>query len=220
MMSSCGYTQEKSQVGSGDIEFLYSMVRYHKPRRIVEIGAGGSTRITAAALERNFSETQEKAKLISIDPYAEYFLKSFRDSVDTFMEFNLIEKPIQFVDLAIFKSLKENDILFVDSSHVFKQGSDVEFEFLNVYPILKKGVIVHLHDIFVPFDYPLEWNMKEYLFLNEQYFLEVFLQFNIKFKVLASLSMVAHHENRVFLETLKDYHKGRKPGSFWMRAAL
>ena len=125
---------------------------------------------------------------------------------------------MQLVELSIFESLEENDILFMDSSHVFKQGSDVEFEFLKIYPILKKEVIVHLHDVFFPFDYPIEWNMKRYWFWNEQYFLEVFLQFNSKFEVLASLSMVAYRDNLIFLDTISAYYETINPGSFWMKA--
>ncbi|GAG29698.1 unnamed protein product, partial [marine sediment metagenome] len=82
---------------------------------------------------------------------------------------------------------------------------------------LKKGVIVHLHDIFFPFDYPIEWNMKRYWFWNEQYFLEAFLQFNSKFEVLASLSMVAYHDNSIFLDAINAYYETRNPGSFWMK---
>lgn len=83
---------------------------------------------------------------------------------------------------------------------------------------LQKGVIVHLHDIFFSFDYPIEWNMKRYWFWNEQYSLEVFLQFNSKFEVLASLSMVAYHDNSVFLDAISAYSATRNPGSFSMEA--
>lgn len=77
---------------------------------------------------------------------------------------------------------------------------------------------MHIHDIFFPLDYPLKWNMKRYRFWNEQYFLETFLQSNMKFETLVSLSMVSHHDNAIFLENIKLYHESRVPGSFWMRA--
>ena len=225
IISSFGYVEEKLFFMSGDAEFLYSIVRHMKPRKIVEIGAGGSTQIIASALRMNFSVNAKRTRFISVEPYPKHFLKYLEDSCNSFMEFYLVKKPVQLVDLSIFESLEENDILFVDSSHVFKQGSDVEVEFKKIYPILKKGVIVHLHDIFFPFDYPIEWNMKGYRFWNEQYFLEVFLQFNNKFEVLASLSMVAYHDNSIFLDTIKAYHQICNPGyrqmnpsSFWMKA--
>ncbi|MFC1718854.1 class I SAM-dependent methyltransferase [Candidatus Poribacteria bacterium] len=218
VISSCGYSEETSALISGDAEFLYSMVRHMKPRRVIEIGGGGSTQITAAALRMNFRDL-EKTEFVCIDPYPRDFLKDFSDRYGEFMRFRLLEMPVQLVDLSLFDSLGENDILFVDSSHVFKQGSDVEFEFLRIYPILTKGVIVHLHDMFFPFDYPIEWNLKRYLFWNEQYFLEAFLQFNSKFEVLASLSMVAYHDNSTFMDSIEVYDETKKPGSFWMRVA-
>lgn len=216
-LSYCGYMESTSGLVSGDAEFLYSMVRDRKPRRIVEVGAGGSTQIMAAALRGNFLETHTKTTFCSIDPYPRSFLRTLKSKVEPFMEFTLLQKQVQEVDLSLFESLEENDILFVDSSHVFKQGSDVEFEFLSIYPVLRAGVVVHIHDIFFPFDYPQEWNTKEYWFWNEQYFLETFLQFNSKFEVLASLSLVLHHSSQVFTENIDAYH-GNRGQSFWMRA--
>ena len=218
ILSSFCYKNPRPQNSSnGDKEFLYSLIRDKKPRSVIEIGAGRSTQIIAAALKMNFAETQEKAGLISIDPYPQQFLKNLKGNVDSFMEFVLLEEFVQCSDLSMFESLETNDILYVDSSHVFKQGSDVEFEFLSIYPILNKGVIVHIHDIFFPFDYPLDWNMKKYRFWNEQYFLETFLLFNGDFKVLASLSMVAHYDKAVFFDTIKAYHGTGRSGAFWMR---
>ncbi len=216
IISCCGYTEEKSGYLSGDAQFLYSIARHMKPRKVVEIGSGSSTQVIAAALRMN-SETAGRSSFISVEPYPKHFLKNFGDDCSDFMEFRLVSKPVQLIDLSIFESLEENDILFVDSSHVFKQGSDVEFEFLKIYPILKNGVIVHLHDIFFPFDYPIEWNMKQCRFWNEQYFLETFLQFNSRFEVLASLSMLAYQDKSIFLNAIKSYHETRAPGSFWMK---
>ena len=86
------------------------------------------------------------------------------------------------MDLNIFKTLQENDILFIDSSHVLKLDSDVLFYFTKIFPLLNKNVLVHIHDIFFPYDYPLDW-LKEGRFWNEQYMLYVFLQYNTKFKI-------------------------------------
>ncbi len=216
VISSYGYSENKSGLLSGDTEFLYSMIRYKKPRIVIEVGTGGSTAIMIAALKKNFCETQQKTKFISIDPYPKKILSSIKKKSNNFMEFSLIEKMVQDVDLSVFESLVENDILFVDSSHVFKQGSDVEFEFLSLYPILRKGVIVHIHDIFFPFDYPLKWNITNNRFWNEQYFLETFLQFNSKFEIVASLSMVSYYNNEIFSDNIKAFHKEHTPGSFWM----
>ena len=218
IFSAFGYSEDSSGLISGDAEVLYAMVREKKPSRIIEIGSGGSTKIIAAALRMNFIENSQKSQLISIEPYPQDFLKDFANVSKYFLEFSLLNQKVEAVDLSVFESLQTNDILFVDSSHVFKSGSDVEFEFLQVYPRLQTGVLVHIHDIFFPYDYPIEWNLKESRYWNEQYFLETFLQFNKKFEVLASLSMVSYYKNSVFLENINAYNEERLPGSFWMIA--
>lgn len=218
IFSAFGYSEDSSALISGDAEVLYAMVREKKPSRIIEIGSGGSTKIIAAALKMNFIENSQKSQLISIEPYPQDFLKDFANLSKDFLEFSLLTQKVESVDLSVFESLQTNDILFVDSSHVFKSGSDVEFEFLQVYPRLPTGVLVHIHDIFFPYDYPIEWNLKESRYWNEQYFLETFLQFNKKFEILASLSMVSHYNNSVFLDNINAYNEERLPGSFWMIA--
>jgi predicted O-methyltransferase YrrM len=218
IFSAFGYSEDTSALISGDAEVLYAMVREKKPSRIIEIGSGGSTKIIAAALKMNFIENSQKSQLISIEPYPQDFLKDFANVSKDFLEFSLLTQKVEAVDLSVFESLQTNDILFVDSSHVFKSGSDVEFEFLQVYPRLQTGVLVHIHDIFFPYDYPIEWNLKESRYWNEQYFLETFLQFNKKFKILASLSMVSYYKNSVFLDNINAYNEARLPGSFWMIA--
>ncbi|MBC1193980.1 class I SAM-dependent methyltransferase [Microcystis aeruginosa BLCCF158] len=218
IFSAFGYSEDSSGLISGDAEVLYAMVREKKTNRVIEIGSGGSTKIIAAALRMNFLENSQKSQLISIEPYPQDFLKDFANVSKDFLEFSLLTQKVEAVDLSVFESLQTNDILFVDSSHVFKSGSDVEFEFLQVYPRLQTGVLVHIHDIFFPYDYPIEWNLKESRYWNEQYFLETFLQFNKKFEVLASLSMVSYYKTSVFLENINAYNKDRLPGSFWMIA--
>ena len=130
----------------------------------------------------------------------------------------LIDAPVQQVSLAEFERLRENDILFIDSSHVLKIGSDVEFLFLEVLPRLNPGVIVHIHDIFLPANYPRRWVVDELRFWNEQYILQAFLAFNRAFEVLwaASYMNIKHPER---LESaFPSYKRGqRPPGSFWMR---
>ncbi|MFM8307290.1 MAG: class I SAM-dependent methyltransferase [Microcystis aeruginosa] len=218
IFSAFGYSEDSSGLISGDAEVLYAMVREKKPNRVIEIGSGGSTKIIAAALRMNFRENSQKSQLISIEPYPQDFLKEFANVSKDFLEFSLLTQKVEAVDLSVFESLQTNDILFVDSSHVFKSGSDVEFEFLQVYPRLQTGVLVHIHDIFFPYDYPIEWNLKESRYWNEQYFLETFLQFNKKFEVLASLSMVSYYKNSVFLDNINAYNEERLPRSFWMIA--
>jgi hypothetical protein len=96
----------------------------------------------------------------------------------------LIIDKVQNVSLSEFNKLEKNDILLIDSSHVLKIGSDVQYEYLEILPRLKKGVIVHVHDIFSPSEYPREWVLEDYRFWNEQYLLCAFLSFNSAFEVL------------------------------------
>jgi predicted O-methyltransferase YrrM len=156
---------------SFDAAVYYSLIRRLQPERIVEIGSGYSTRIANAALERN-----GEGRLTCIEPHPER-LNGLRLEVD------LIPQRVEEIDVEFFSFLEANDILFIDSSHTVKFGSDVCYEFLQVLPTLRSGVWVHVHDIFFPHDYPAEWLVKRRLALNEQYLLEAFLSFNRDFAV-------------------------------------
>ena len=153
-----------------DAIVYYSLIRHLKPRRIIEIGGGYSTRIANKALAANLS-----GRLTCIEPYPEDRLNGSQFSVQ------LITKRVEEIDVSFFSCLEENDILFIDSSHTVKFGSDVCYEFLEILPSLKHGVWVHVHDIFFPHDYPAEWLLTRRLALNEQYLLEAFLSFNTAF---------------------------------------
>jgi len=146
----------------------------NKPKKIIEIGSGNSTLLTYnTKLMFNLD-----IDIICIEPYPSDCLKKLNDTG----KITLIQSCLENVDLNIFNTLTENDILFIDSSHVLKLDSDVMFYFTKIFPLLNKNVLIHIHDIFFPYDYPLEW-LKEGRFWNEQYFLYVFLQYNSKFKI-------------------------------------
>ena len=204
---------------SVDGEIYYCMIRYFKPKRIIEIGAGYSTYLAAQALLKNKEEYGINAKLIAIEPYPNDTLRKGFPGLT-----KLIETKVQEVDLSEFRKLKENDILFIDSSHVLKIGNDVQYEFFEILPKLSKGVLLHLHDIFLPAEYPKKWVLKKYLFWNEQYLLQAFLTFNSSFEILwASNYMLVNYLEKLkstFTSyTLKQpehtltYH----PSSFWIR---
>jgi hypothetical protein len=158
-----------------DAAVYYSLIRHLKPQRIIEIGGGYSTSIAGKALTRN-----GEGSLTCIEPYPEERLAVAELSVE------LIRKRVEEIDVDFFRCLEANDILFIDSSHAVKFGSDVCYEFLEVLPVLKPGVWIHVHDIFFPHDYPAEWLIDRRLALNEQYLLEAFLAFNRDFKVVLS----------------------------------
>jgi len=156
-----------------DAAVLYSLIRHLRPRRVIEIGSGYSTRFAHKALTRN----ADGGRLTCIEPHPEERLNGLRLSVE------VIQKRVEEIDVDFFSCLEANDNLFIDSSHTVKFGSDVCYEFLEVLPTLRPGVWVHVHDIFFPHDYPAEWLLKRRLALNEQYLLEAFLSFNREFQV-------------------------------------
>jgi len=196
-----------------DASILYSMVRYFKPKRILEIGSGFSTYLSAQALTKN-KENHDECELTVIDPYPNATIRGGFPGLS-----RVILKEVQDVDLTEFEKLNSNDILFIDSSHVLKLGGDVQFLFLEVLPRLNKGVFVHFHDIFLPENYPREWTLQKYMFWTEQYLLQAFLTFNDAYKVV----WAGNYIYRKFPEELKTAfnlvwkQKGIGPGSFWLK---
>ena len=172
-----GFHEENVYFRGGDALMLYVFLRDLKPAKMVEIGQGFSTRIALAALEKNAAETGVTCEFVSIDPYA----RLAEDQMPKGVALHLLKQELQSVDL---NPLLENcDFLFVDSSHVYKFGSDVEYEFTRIYPQLRPGTRLHLHDIYSPYHYHLACIIHEKQFWNEQYMLENFLMFNSAFEV-------------------------------------
>jgi predicted O-methyltransferase YrrM len=207
-----GFVFGNTSIESVDAEILHAMVRSFKPRHFVEIGSGFSTKVAAGAMALNHSEGAQ-AKLTAIEPYPSQFLRNpLAHPID------LIEKKVQEVPLEFFRSLSSSDILFIDSSHVCKIGSDVHYEFLEILPNLASGVVVHVHDIFLPREYPKEWVKDWHRYWNEQYLLQAFLAFNSEFEVLWSGSWM-HLKSPDLLESVfKSYSRHTKwPASLWMR---
>lgn len=125
---------------------------------------------------------------------------------------------ISDVDLTIFDELKENDIFFIDSSHVLRAGGDVFVEYLHIVPKLNKGVLIHIHDIFLPYEYPKDWILNKRLFWTEQYLLQAFLAFNSEFEVLLAVNYLATHYPGELSKKCPVWAKlKRGHGSFWIR---
>ena len=120
------------------------------------------------------------------------------------------------IDLEFFSQLDSGDILFIDSSHTVRIGGDVNYLFLEVLPRLKPGVIVHVHDIFFPFDYRREWVLDEFRFWTEQYLLQAFLTFNSEFEVLLANNYLSHYHKDA-VKTVFPSLPSWGGGSFWMR---
>ena len=188
------------------------MIRHFKPKKIIEIGSGYSTLLSAKAILKNEAEG-DKCYLKAIEPYPNEIIKKGFPGLG-----KLIIDEAQNIPLSEFKELKENDIIFIDSSHVLKLGSDVKYEYLEILPSLEKGVIAHVHDIFLPKEYPREWVFSKHRFWNEQYLLQAFLTFNTNFEILWA-SQYMHLKNPEKLEMAFNSYKREKtsPGSFWIR---
>lgn len=196
-----------------DGQILYCMIRNFKPKRIFEIGSGNSTYLSAQALLMNKKENNQECELVAIDPYPNDVLCNGFPGLS-----KLIAQKVQDINLSEFNKLEENDILFIDSSHVLKIGSDVQYEFLEILPRLKKGVIVHFHDIFLPAEYPRNWVLESFRFLNEQYLLQAFLAFNVNFQVLWAGSYMHLTYPEKLEEAFSAYRQNKGiPGSFWIR---
>jgi hypothetical protein len=191
-----------------DIVMLYTMLAEFKPKKYIEIGSGNSTKVAFKAR----TEQKLTTEIISIDPMPRAEIDKLADKV--------IREPFENIDYNIAELLNENDILFVDNSHRILPNSDSMVFYLELLPKLKKGVIVHIHDIYLPYDYPQFMCDR---FYSEQYGLAMYLLANpAKFgticpnyyifedKELSGLiSPVWDHENLRGVE--------RHGGSFWIR---
>jgi predicted O-methyltransferase YrrM len=171
---------------------LYSMMRHYKPKRMIEIGSGFSS---AVMLDTNEFFFNKQIDLTFIDPYPERLLSLM--SEDDKKNATVIISDAQVIELDIFKKLEAGDILFIDSSHVAKTGSDVNYILFEILPILKSGVIIHFHDIFFPFEYPKDWVYKRFNW-NEDYFLRAFLMYNNAFEIKLFSDYIHLHHKEAF----------------------
>jgi predicted O-methyltransferase YrrM len=172
------YDPENSMFGFGSGLILFAMMRHYKPKRIIEIGSGHTS---ALMLDTNDRFMDRKMELTFIEPYPQRLHRLLKEEDKT--SCTIYEKTAQEIPASCFEPLEENDILFIDSSHVTKIGSDVNRIFFEILPSLKPGVIIHFHDIYWPFEYPLAW-IQQGRAWNEAYLLRAFLQYNEHFEIL------------------------------------
>jgi hypothetical protein len=190
-----------------DAAILYHLIREKKPKMLVEIGSGASTEIAMAALRKNREEGHD-FKMYAIEPYPHPDLLKLKDP-----GFTLLQKDLQKVEIDL---IKNTDLLFIDSTHVSRIDSDVNYEILELVPKLKKGALVHWHDIVMPMNYWKDWIDDGNQFWNESYLLHAFLLFNRAFKIVWASNYLKINElekmKRVF-PYLKDNHRLT---SFWV----
>jgi len=194
---------------SGDAEYWYNLIRLKKPKTIIEIGSGHSTKMARMAITMNESnDAMYKCNHVCIEPYEMPWLEK--------LGIEVIRKKVEDMEPEFFRKLEANDILFIDSSHMIRPQGDVLFEYLELIPTLKPGVIVHIHDIFSPRDYLSEWIIDEMRFWNEQYLLESFLSHNNDWKIIGALNLLKHNHFELLKDKCPRLTKEREPGSFYM----
>ena len=177
-----------------DAIFLHCFLRKHEPAKIIEVGSGFSSAVLLDTAERFFSR-QPDVTLIEPDPVRlKHVLKPGDEKRVT-----MIEEKVQSVPTSLFESLSPGDLLFIDSSHVMKCGSDVQFLFFEIIPSLPKGIFVHVHDVFYPFEYPHEW-LEEGRYWNENYFVRAFLAYNSEWNIAFFNSFI----EQTFESTLRE----------------
>lgn len=191
-----------------DAIIYYCMLCFLKPKKLIEVGSGFSSALAIDVNELNF---KNEIKMTFIEPYPDRLNKLLKDN-DSHI---ILEEKVQNVSLDIFKELDENDILFIDSSHTAKAGSDVNYLIFEVLPRLKKGVYVHFHDVFWPFEYPKEW-IYDGRSWNEVYLLRAFLQYNNTFSIKLWNQYLAEFYEAIFTEFMPQCLKNTG-GSLWLR---
>ena len=189
-----------------DALVYWAMIREHRPSRVVEIGSGFSTLLAAQAVLRNGC-----GRVTAIDPFPREFVRRNDLGID------LVVRAAEEIDPEVLLSLRPGDIVFVDSSHVVRQGGDVNWFFLSVLPRLNRGVFVHVHDVYLPFDYPIELMQRRNVYWTEQYLLQSYLTHNVQSKVLFGSRFAAH----AFPDETARAFSGvdsLSGASFWIRA--
>jgi len=191
---------------NADALVQYGLVRSRQPRRFVEIGCGFSSLLLARALATN----ETPCRVVQVEPFPD---RAIFDALPQDWERHLT--ILQRAPLGVFDDLDAGDVLFYDGSHCSKVASDVNWFFFRVLPRLRPGVLIHMHDIFLPSDYPEPWIFERGQTWNEQYLLQAFLMNNERYRVTIANRYLWHHE----ASTLDRLYGGVQPSygcSFWM----
>jgi hypothetical protein len=203
------YFYENDQYPLLDAEFLYTALCHFKPKTMIEVGSGFSSLITA---DVNCRILKSQLNFTCIEPFPRQFLIDGVNGIT-----RLVQQKVEDIELSFFDQLDAGDILFIDSSHVSKCGSDVNHLFFKVLPKLKKGVMVHIHDIFLPDEYPKIWVIDQGRNWNEQYLLRAFLQYNSDWKVMWAGHFMGTRHTTAVQEVFPNYPKLGGGGSFWIK---
>lgn len=197
----------------GDAEPCYLMMRSLKPRRVIELGSGMSSKLIASALERNRAEGSA-VRYDVYDLYPEDHIGKKRvEGVD-----ELHKTSVQSLPLETFDALEAGDVLFIDTSHVLRVGSDVEYEYAQILPRLKPGVIVHIHDIFLPLEYPKAWIFEQNWCWNEQYVVQAILANGGGYETLYAAAFMWKRKGAELAERWPHFDpQSCLPAALWLR---
>lgn len=198
---------ENGSYGPVDADVLYAIVRAAEPKRIVELGSGYTSHVIAEANRRN----QREADYRAYDPYPGVAQPGLPGLTE------LARTPAQGLPAEVFTALGENDLLIVDTTHTVKTGGDVNHVVLDILPLLGPGVLVHFHDIFLPWEYPRKWAEDYGLYWAEQYLLQAFLSLNAEYEVVCALYALSRRHPERLRELVSSWREGVAPGAFWIR---
>ena len=207
---------ENSSFSFGCAAAAHCIIRDRKPRRLIEIGSGMSSIVLSAALSFNERDGAEPTAYTIVDPYPSPRLKTLPGTQP-----NVVPERVEVVDTGLFEQLERGDIVFIDSGHVVRIGGDVNFLVLDVLPRLKPGVVIHFHDIGLPYEYPKVYatNAAFRMLWTEAYLLQAFLACNSDFEVLLGMAYLMKDRPDAFRQAFPLFdpvrHKSTS-GSFWI----
>jgi predicted O-methyltransferase YrrM len=208
------YYYDNKYFGHADATSLYFMIRHFSPKKIIEVGSGFSS---AVMLDVNERFCNNAIELTFIEPYPNRLRSLLKESDRKITD--IIVSNLQDVDVKYFEQLEKDDILFIDSTHVSKTGSDVNYLLFNIFPSLKSGVIIHIHDIFYPFEYPKEWVIygNGRFGWNEAYILRAFLTHQNQYKILMFNDFMQSFHKQGILLNMPNYNQHGRGGSIYLR---
>jgi hypothetical protein len=209
---------DNSSFSYGCAAATHALIRKLRPRRLIEAGSGFSSRVIAAALRMNEKDSGQRAEYTVVDPFPGKALERLGGIG------RVLRQRVELLDAEVFRALEENDILFVDSGHTVRTGGDVNFLVLDVLPRLAPGVVVHFHDIPLPYDYAEVYftNPRFRMFWTEAYLLQAFLCHNGSYEILLAMNFLMRDHAAAFQSAWPQYDPRvhQFPShSFWIRRA-
>ena len=208
------YSYDNKYFTHADATSLFFMMRYFKPNMIIEAGSGFSS---AVMLDTNAHFLDGNVQFTFIEPYPKRLYSLLSDQDRKSVE--ILESDLQDIPLHYFEKLGKNDFLFIDSTHVSKTGSDVNYFLFEIFPKLKSGVIIHIHDIFYPFEYPKDWVIdgNGRFGWNEAYILRAFLMHQNQYEIILYNDFLQTFHKNWFAENAPNYSDFGRGGSIYLR---